>query len=368
MANRWFMGGLGLALLFMAAGAAPGDAGMAAATGPRVRIGQVPAGVKMVDAKIGSDGVIHLLFQKGDMPFYARSTDGGKTVGPEIPVLQGVSAVRGLEYLGWDMTVTDRGKVLAVLGNNSWQVKNTPADQIGLFLATLEPGAKTFDLMKSLNGVPSQGFSIVAGKAGDVTAAYLQGKLLWMHSTDGGKSFARPTEINKDYLPCPCCTTSLAVGKDGTLALLYREATDNKRDMYVVLSKNGQQKRTMLSRTLWKIDSCPMTYFSIRPAGDGFVAAWPTRGQAYFTRISIDGKIWPPGEIKVGGKTWMRSTLIALPGADDTTLIAWKSDEKLHWKIYDANGKPITEESQIPSPGPQAGAVVDRDGNFILFP
>jgi hypothetical protein len=111
-----------------------------------------------------------------------------------------------------------------------------------------------------------------------------------------------------------------------------------------------------------------MTYFSIRPAPDGFVAAWPTKSQAYFARISLDGKLWPPGEIKVGGKTWMRSTLIALPGSGGSTLVAWKSDEKLHWKIYDANGKPITEESQIPSPGPQAGAVVDRDGNFILFP
>ena len=64
----------------------------------------------------------------------------------------------------------------------------------------------------------------------------------------------------------------------------------------------------------------------------------------------------------------MRSSLFALPGKNGTTLVAWKSDAKLHWKIFDSAGKIIGEESEVPGAGPQSGGVVDQNGNFILFP
>ena len=334
---------------------------------PRVAIGHVPEGSSMVDAKMGADGVIHLLFQKDGAPFYATSTDGGATARSAIPVIKAKINPPGLEFLGWDMAVSEKGKVFVVMGNNGWKFK-LPADQQGMFLATLEPGAKEFAPMTHLVELPSEGFSIVAGKGPSVTAAYLRGKLYWKHSTDDGKTFSPDSEINKDYLPCSCCTTSLVVGRDGTLAVLYREATDNRRDIYAVLSKDGKESRVRISQTLWEINACPMTYFRIMPAGDGFVAAWPTRGEVYFARFSSTGKLWEPGEIKVGGKTAMRSSVFALAGANDTTLVAWKSDDKLHWRIFDATGKPIGQEAESPGPGSQAGGVVDKQGGYVLFP
>ena len=231
-----------------------------------------------------------------------------------------------------------------------------------------EPGGKAFSPTIPLNGVSSEGFSIAAGKDGRVVAGFLRGKLFWKQSNDGGKTFGDNQEIDPAYLPCPCCTTSLAFGKDGTLALLYREATNNHRDIFAVLEKDGKRTRVPVSRTLWEIDQCPMTYFKIAPAGDGFVAAWPTRGLVYFTRFSSEGKVWPHGEIKVGGRSGMRSSIFALAGANDTTLIGWKDDEKLHWRIFDAAGKPIGDEKEAPGAGPQAGGVVDKKGGFVLFP
>jgi hypothetical protein len=342
-------------------------AASAFAAAPQVTIGKTPDGAKMIDAAASADGTIHLLFQKNNMPFYATSTDGGKSVTPSIPVIKSVTAVKGLEFLAWDFAVTPDGKVIVVMGNNAWKLK-LPQDQWGMYMAVLPPKATTFQPTRALNGMPSEGFSIAAGPNGDVTVGWLSGKLYWKHSRDDGKTFSPNQEIDPNYLPCPCCTTSITYGKDGTLAMIYREATGDRRDIHLVLSRDGKHTRTKISQTTWNIDKCPMTYFKIAPAGDGYVAAWPTRGQACFARITRDGKLWKPGEIHVGGKTGMRSSVFALAGADNTTLVAWKNDDTLHWKIFDDQGKQIGEEGTHPGAGPQAGGVVDKSGNYILFP
>ena len=73
--------------------------------------------------------------------------------------------------------------------------------------------------------------------------------------------------------------------------MLYREETDHKRDMYVViLKRDGQQLRTRISSTLWEINACPMTYFGLSATKNGYIAAWPTKGQVYFTRMDKNDK------------------------------------------------------------------------------
>ena len=125
-------------------------------------------------------------------------------------------------------------------------------------------------------------------------------------------------EINPAWDPCNCCTTSAAYGKDGKLALLYREETNNERDIYMVLwDQSGRTKpsRARISSTPWKIEGCPMTYFTITPTDTGYVAAWPTKGQVYFARLDKDGAVLPPGEIKTPGTSGMRTARMYCAGS-----------------------------------------------------
>jgi hypothetical protein len=46
----------------------------------------VPGGGKPVVAKADREGGIHLLYDSADGPKYAKSSDGGRTFGPSIPV------------------------------------------------------------------------------------------------------------------------------------------------------------------------------------------------------------------------------------------------------------------------------------------
>ena len=118
--------------------------------------------------------------------------------------------------------------------------------------------------------------------------------------------------------------TNVLTGADGRLAILYREETNNDRDMYLALWDQEQNKvtKTRVSTTPWKIDACPMTYYSVTTSSDGYVAAWPTRGQIYLARLDSDGSLKSPNEIKTPGSNGMRTASPPTTGRAARTLAA----------------------------------------------
>jgi len=246
-----------------------------------------------------------------------------------------------------------------------------PKEDWALYYASLAPGAKVFSPVRNVNRKSSEGFSLAAGDRGEVTAWFLSDKLYIMESRDNGETFTAGREPDPLWNPCDCCTTSSTYGADGRLAVLYREKTDNERDMYVaVMDQTGAVKpvRNRISGTLWNIPACPMTYFTINRAGAGYVAAWPTKGQVYFARLDRDGRVLPPGEIKTPGRSGMRNGLLALSAPDGTTLVAWKNMDVLGWQLYDANGQPQGGPGSANSQGGGAAGVMLGDGRFLVFP
>jgi hypothetical protein len=332
-----------------------------------VALVRVPNGGQVVAANISSDGAIHLLYHSGDIPYYVNSSDDGTSFSSPLAVVNAASRQPGLNFTAMSMAVGKGDAVYVAMITNNWQTK-LPDVPEGLVYATLPSGAKAFTRVRSLNQRPSEGFGLAADSSGNVAATWLSGKLFVNFSRDGGITFTPNAEINNTYLPCECCTTSPVYGSEGNLAVLYRERTNNERDLYVViLDKDGRTSRTRVSSTPWKIDGCPMTYYMLAAARDGYVAAWPTRGDIYFARLDAHGKVLPPGEIKTPGRSSMRSGVVALSAPDGRSLVAWKHDEELGWQVYDADGRPEGAPGSAKSPGKGAAGVVDRNGRFVLF-
>jgi hypothetical protein len=328
----------------------------------------VPAVGRPVVARTDSVGTIHLLCDSEDGPKYAKSTDGGATFSAAIPVVSGGSQSAGLEYSAWDMAVGKAGRVHVAMSTNAWKLK-LPQEEWAYFYAHLDPGSSAFSPVRNINRKPSEGFSLAADDKGNVTACWLSDKLYANVSHDNGETFAPFVELNPRFNPCNCCTTSAAYGEDGRLAVLYREETDNERDMYLVLwdQDRGRMTRTRVSRTPWKVDACPMTYYTISRERGGFVAAWPTRGRIYFARLDGQGDPLPPAEIETPGRSGMRTGVLALSAPDGSTLVAWKKDDELGWQLYGADGRPSGEPGAAKSAGHGAAGLVSKDGRFILF-
>jgi hypothetical protein len=340
----------------------------AAAGASKVTTVAVPGGGKPVMAKIDKEGAIHLLYESKNGPEYVKSSGGGLTFSPPISVVGDGPRTEGLEYSAWDLAAGKGGRIHVAMGTNAWKLK-LPEDQWGYFYANLDPGSAAFSPVRNINRKPSEGFSLAADDKGRVTACWLSDKLYANVSHDNGETFARYIELNPRCNPCNCCTTSAGYADDGRLAVLYREETNNERDMYLLLvdQAGGRMTRNRVSQTLWKIDACPMTYYTISPNRDGFLAVWPTAGQIYFARLDGRGNPLSPGEIKTPGSSGMRTGMLALSAPGGSTLVAWKKDDQLAWQLYSGDGRPMGEPGVAKSPGNGAAGVVSKDGRFILF-
>ncbi len=62
----------------------------------RISATRISAAAKVVKARCGADGTVHLLFDTADGPYYANSTDGGLTFRPPIAVVDAAAQKAGL--------------------------------------------------------------------------------------------------------------------------------------------------------------------------------------------------------------------------------------------------------------------------------
>ena len=333
----------------------------------RVVTVKVPQSGQPAAAKADAAGTIHLLFHSEAGPQYVGSHDDGRTFSKPLGLIDPKSQRPGLEFTIWDMAVDRSGRVHVALGTNAWQLK-LPQEQWGFFYTQLEQGAPAFTAIRNINRKPSEGFSLAVGNDGQVTACWMADKLYANVSKDHGRTFAPYVEFDPTLDPCNCCTTSAAYAADGRLAVLYREETNNERDMYLAQwdQTTGDVSRTRVSKTPWKIDACPMSYYQISRVDDGFTAVWPTKGRVYFARLDSKGKPRSPVEIETPGTTDTRTGMLALTAADGT-LVAWKKANQLNWQFYDQKGRASGLQGSAPSAGKGVAGVVTKDGRFVLF-
>src|ERR1043165_8939761 len=177
----------------------------------RVNVIRVPGDAKVVKAKLGADGTIHVLVDAEDGPRYVKSTDTGVTFSAPMTIVDTASRKPGLKFQGEDLAVGKDGRVHVAMANNAWKLK-LPEEEWGFYYSSLAPGAKSFSPVRNVNRKPSEGFSIAADERGNVTACFLSGKLFTMVSHDNGETFSAYAEPNPAWNPCDCCTTAATYG------------------------------------------------------------------------------------------------------------------------------------------------------------
>src|SRR3954454_2005521 len=133
--------------------------------GPKGRVTVIRTlnGGSPAEASVGTDGTIHLIYNSREdlIPYYVKSSDHGATFSSPVAVVEKASRKPGLEFATSSMAVGNGGTIYVAMMTNNWKTKLAGVPE-GLVFTTLQPGAKAFLPVRSLNGRPSEGFSLAA--------------------------------------------------------------------------------------------------------------------------------------------------------------------------------------------------------------
>jgi hypothetical protein len=276
---------------------------------------------------------VGIAYGSGNAIYFARSTDSGKTFGAPVLVSETGRLALGMHrgprvsYAGPNVVIS------AIVGEPG------KADDGDLLAWRSADGGKTWSTPVRVNdaaGSAREGLHAMAARGSLVVAAWLDLRAEGMRiygstSKDGGLTWSRNELVyqSPSGSVCTCCHPSVQVDSSGTIAVMFRNALDGSRDLYVARSKDQGKTFDAAKRVgtgTWKLEACPMDGGGMAIEGDGRLATVWRREQTIF-RTDGEGPEKSLGSgrnpaIAAGRKgtyvAWTRdkAVLLAKPGSD----------------------------------------------------
>lgn len=235
------------------------------------------------------DGSFYAVFLKDGNVGVAISTDQGKTWSAPVVAIDAKGKAKGGMQRGPRIAVDGKKTiyVTAPLCFDEAEFTKTYPTQ-DLYLSVSTDGGKTFSKPVQVNEVPKKAPEalhwLAAAPNGDVFVAWLD-----LRNRDKGQDLAvakitdQGRKISKNLLLpgplCECCAPGLAVDGKGNPLVLFREGGKTNRSIFLGMSSNGGAsfpKINRLNQEGTKIDACPMDAPQVAVSRDGtkIAAAW----------------------------------------------------------------------------------------------
>jgi hypothetical protein len=250
--------------------------------------------------------------------FLSRSDDGGLSFAPAIKIAE----LPGL------MLGNRRGPRIAAFGD-SLTVTMIANELLAIHSSD---GGDTWSDPVTINDVATcarEGLhDLAVSPHGELFVTWLdlrEGTMeLWgATSADAGQTWSNDERIYRSpgETICQCCHPSVLSDRDGNLAVMWRNAIDGSRDMWIANRFRGTREFTgarKLGSGSWMIEGCPVDGGRIVALGDrNFGAVWQRAGEIFYS--GSDG-----GEILVGKGKQPVATL-----KGDRLFVAWQQGSSL---------------------------------------
>jgi hypothetical protein len=247
------------------------------------------------------------------------------------------------------------GKTLVVTAIEGAQGGGKDGD---VFAWVSKDDGKTWEKSKSpLNsvaGAAREGLHGMATSTGGLVAvAWLDlrnstpgtpGTELWMSvSKDGGLTWEKDevAYVNKGGTICQCCHPSVAIGSDNAIHVMFRNALDGNRDMYLITSKdNGKtfSEAKKLGNGTWPLNACPMDGGEVTvDAGGAVQTVWMRSGESFVSA---------PGEAENSIGTGKQPILAVTP---KQTFFAFSAGKALMGQWSGAAAEKLADDGNFPS-------------------
>jgi hypothetical protein len=351
----------------------------------QVNVESVPESGLQPQVVVSSEGVVHLVYLKGDpkgcdIRYTHRAVDD---VTWAVPITVN-SIAKTAVAMG-----TIRGAQLALGKSGSVQVVwNGAPDHAGgrpqrspLYHARLESRDSVFNTQQDLLG------GTVALDGGATIAADTEGRvcIIWhattesgkrensrliflRESTDDGRRFSAPLPLNSASPGvCPCCSLRAHLDGHGTLSVLYRTAFKPDARGMAMITYRKDKGAAIKVLDDWRIAMCPMSSVSLMPVAQTLRAAWENDGQI------VTGFMDSPVAFQKVGPKNAKHPALAQNAKGQTVIVSvlgagWAKAGHLHWDVLDKKGNVSSSEDGEKLPvWSFAVAYARTDGHFVIL-
>lgn len=257
--------------------------------------GRVIAQGRQPQAAVDADGAVWLTYARGTTIWLMSSRDGGQTFSQEQKVADVPALDLGMRR-GPRIALTDGAVIVTAIAGQ--QGRGRDGD---LLIWRSTDGGHTWSPPRALNSVKGSAreglqATAAAGKHVAVVWLDLRGQATTLYGTfssDGGATFSadRLLYTSPDGSVCECCAPQVAVDEAGRVAVMFRNALDGNRDMYLMKSSDGGASFSdarQQGEGHWLIHACPMDGGAVAFEDDDIVMVWRRESQLYVTRESLD--------------------------------------------------------------------------------
>lgn len=221
---------------------------LGAASAPEAVI--VAEGAIQPHVAIAPDGTIHVVFVRNGNIEIASSSDRGKTYRDPVTAIDARGNAKGGYQRGPRVGIDEKGAVYvsaSICFDEDELKKKYPAPE--LYLTRSTDGGKTFRDPVQINEVskkaPEGLHWMAVASSGDVHLAWLDNRspekstaLYYAKVTDGGEKVGENLKISEPL--CECCAPGLAVDGRGNPYVVYREGGDkSSREIFLAVSRDG---------------------------------------------------------------------------------------------------------------------------------
>jgi hypothetical protein len=354
-----------------------------------------PDGGIQPQAAIDAQGVIHLIYFKGDPAagdlFYVRREPTKDVFTKPIRVnSQPGGAIAVGTIRGGQIALGKSGRVHVAWNGSRVALPRPPAGGSPMLYTRSDREASGFEPQRNLMTRTTDldgGGTVAADREGRVYVSWHArtesarrdetGRRMWIaRSADEGATFEAEAEaLERETGACGCCGTRSLADRSGNLYLMYRAATAGvERDMYLLSSQDHGARFQASSLGAWRTGMCPMSSESLTDAGPSVLAAWETNGQVFFARVdrqtgTAGTPFSPPG--RAGSR---KHPAVAASETGETILVwtegtGWQKGGSLAWQVFDPNGQPKREAGSLDAAIPVWGlpTVVARPGGGFVI-
>jgi len=272
-------------------------AGLQAAQPVRVN-DPADAAAKQPQAAVDESGRVYVAYGVGDTVKCAVSVDSGQSFQSSAVGSPGLISL-GMRR-GPRIAATGGSVVVSAIGGETG--KGRDGDVVAW--RSTDQG-KTWAQpvqVNSVKGSAREGLhAMAAGPNGLVFCVWLdlrnkRTELFGARSTNGGQTWEADRLIyqSPDRSICECCHPSVVISAEGTIHVMWRNSVKGARDMYLATSTDGGQsfpQARKLGRGTWALNACPMDGGAVAVGpGDQVETIWMRAGSIFTAQPGADEK------------------------------------------------------------------------------